>query len=362
MRFFYQRIKNFSLRIWRIFLFFIIFINLKDTKNSNSRVFYGGSRRGHIGGPLVKVQKLRLEFPEYRNNFNLVYLLSNNSYLSKRSLNLLKTRNVPIIVNQNGVYYKAWFKGDYFARNQSMAFGYHLADYVIWQSDFCKTASNKFLGTRTGEGEILYNSVDTNLFVPKSKNKKLFTFLITGNINKENNYRIISVIKAFKELDNFYKKIHLIIAGNIDDKDFLERKTYEMKLQDKIKFIGKFNQFEAPNIYTLADAYITLTYQDNCPTAVLEAMSCGLPVLYSDSGGIPELVDNKSGVGLEVKSNWDTIETPRTKDIVEGMLKIMNNNKSMSEAARTRASEKFDIKNWLERHKVIFNLLLNSKR
>ena len=91
-------------------------------------------------------------------------------------------------------------------------------------------------------------------------------------------------------------------------------------------------------------------------------MSCGLPVLYSDSGGIPELVDNKSGVSLEVNSNWDTIETPRTKDIVEGMIKIMNNNKSMSEAARTRASEKFDIKNWLERHKVIFNLMLNSKR
>ena len=40
----------------------------------------------------------------------------------------------------------------------------------------------------------------------------------------------------------------------------------------------------------------------------------------------------------------------------------MNNNKSMSEAARTRVSENFDIKNWLERHKVIFNLMINSKR
>ena len=361
MRFIYKLIKNFSLRIWKIFVFFIIFLNQKDSKNFKLRVFYGGSRSGDIGGPLVKVQKLRLEFPEYRNNFNLIYLLSNNSYLSKRSFKLLKKRNIPIILNQNGVYYKSWFKGDYFSRNQSMAYGYHLADYVIWQSNFCKKASDKFLGRRTGKGEILYNSVDTNLFVPEFKNKKLFTFLISGNINKENNYRIISVIKAFKELNNFYKKINLIIAGNIDDKDFLEHKTYEMKLQDKIKFIGKFNQFEAPKIYTLADAYITLTYQDNCPTAVLEAMSCGLPVLYSDSGGIPELVDNKSGVSLEVNSNWDTIETPRTKDIVEGMIKIMNNNKSMSEAARTRASEKFDMKNWLERHKIIFDLVLKSK-
>ena len=35
-------------------------------------------------------------------------------------LSELKTRNVPIIVNQNGVYYKAWFKGDYFARLAQM--------------------------------------------------------------------------------------------------------------------------------------------------------------------------------------------------------------------------------------------------
>ena len=137
-------------------------------------------------------------------------------------------------------------KGIFFQKINLWLYGYHLADYVIWQSDFCIKASDKFLGSRSGKGEILYNSVDTNLFVPEFKNKKLFTFLITGNINKENNYRIISVIKAFKELNNFYKKINLIIAGNIDDKDFIALKIYEMKLQDKVKFIGKFSQFEAP--------------------------------------------------------------------------------------------------------------------
>ena len=55
-----------------------------------------------------------------------------------------------------------------------------------------------------------------------------------------------------------------------------------------------------------------MTYKDNCPTAVLEAMSSGLPIIYSASGGIPELVDNNSGIGLEVESSWSEIKTPKT--------------------------------------------------
>ncbi len=343
-----------------MYIFLKIIFNKKHSKN-NLRIFYGGSKSGNIGGPLVKVQKLKSQFPEHTNGFNLVYLLSNNPYLTKTSLNLLKKRKIPIILNQNGVFYKSWFKGNYLARNESMSHGYHLADYVFWQSKFCKETSDKFLGKRRGDGEILYNSVDTSLFTPQYKEEKLFTFLITGNINKENSYRIISVFKAIKKLCKSYKNIRLLIAGNIENKTFLEFKSNEMKISDKINFIGRFNQFDAPKIYKLADAYITMTYKDNCPTAVLEAMSCGLPIIYSASGGIPELVDNNSGIGLKVESSWSELKTPKTSIIVEGMQYIIENKKSMSESARLRAVENFDIKFWEERHEIVFDYFLSRK-
>lgn len=345
--------------IWKIYIFLKIFFNRKPC-NNKIRIFYGGSKSGHIGGPLVKIKKLKREFPEYTNGFNLIYLLSNNTYLSKASLYILKKRKIPIILNQNGVYYKAWFKGNYLERNELMANGYHLADYVLWQSRFCKKTSDKFLGKRKGDGEILYNSVDTGLFTPEFKNNKIFTFLITGNINRDNSYRIISVFKAIKKLYKSYKNFNLYIAGNIENKDFLELKSNEMKIADKVKFIGKFSQFDAPKIYNLADAYITMTYKDNCPTAVLEAMSSGLPIIYSASGGIPELVDNNSGIGLEVESSWSEVKTPKTSKIVSGMKKVIENKKLMSEAARNRAVENFDIKFWKKRHELIFDLLVRK--
>ena len=64
----------------------------------------------------------------------------------------------------------------------------------------------------------------------------------------------------------------------------------------------------------MADAYVTMSFQDNCPTAVIEA-SCGLPILYSSSGGIPELVGKNSGIGLEVTEDWEKINVPKTTNL-----------------------------------------------
>ena len=68
-----------------------------------------------------------------------------------------------------------------------------------------------------------------------------------------------------------------------------------------------------------------MAYQDNCPTAVIEAMSCGLPILYSNSGGISELVDKNSGLGIKVSENWHTTKIPSRNAISYGMKEIIEN-------------------------------------
>ena len=44
-----------------------------------------------------------------------------------------------------------------------------------------------------------------------------------------------------------------------------------------------------------------LKYKDPCPNTVIEAMSCGLPVLYSNSGGLRDIVSQDCGIGLRVE-------------------------------------------------------------
>ncbi len=348
---------------WENFLFLKVFINAYFLPNINyPKVFYGGARKGSLGGPLVKVKKLEEFFPEQHFRFNIIYLLSNSLYLSPKSIYVLKKKNIPIVLNQNGVYYSQWFKGNWEKENSRMSKFYHSADYVLWQSKFCRKAADKFLGKRLGFGEIIYNSVNTSIFKPAKKtDKKTFSFLITGNITKNSNYRISSVLYAINELINDYKFINLKIAGKIEDKRYFLKQIKFLKLENHVHFFSKYTQREAPKIYQNVDAYITMAYQDNCPTAVLEAMACGLPILYSSSGGIPELVDKNSGLGLKVSENWKETIVPSRQSIKEGMIKIIENKSEMSSAARNRTIENFDSRDWIKKHEVIFESLIKKQ-
>lgn len=114
-------------------------------------------------------------------------------------------------------------------------------------------------------------------------------------------------------------------------------------------------------IYQRADAYIMTKYLDPCPNTVIEAMACGLPVLYSASGGVPEQVGPDAGVGMPVPESWDdVVHTPSPEAIGAGMVEIAGKAVSMGLAARRRAESEFEIVHWIERHRQIFQRLLES--
>jgi len=325
------------------------------------RVFYGGARAGDVGGPLVKVKRLQEYFPEHHWTYNLVYTLSNAPYLPSLALDRLKSRNIPIVLNQNGVFYEGWYNGDWRGMNAVMARAYHRADHVFWQSDFCRRAADKFLGERDGPGEILFNAIDTQHFKPlKQVSEHPFTFLITGKIDTHMAYRLDSTMTGLAEARKQGLEAHLNIAGWVSD----EAKTHtfsrakELGIDGAITLLGSYSQENAPEVYASADAYVMTKYLDPCPNTVLEAMSCGLPVLYSHSGGVPELVGPKAGFGMDMPEDWTSIHTPNAKDIGTGMLTVAENAGNMGQIARQRAIETFDVQHWIKRHRAIFQQLL----
>ncbi|WP_337996606.1 glycosyltransferase family 4 protein [Oleispirillum naphthae] len=328
------------------------------------RVFYGGARAGNVGGPLVKVKRLKEYFPERRWTYNLVYTLSNAPYLPAAALDWLRLRRIPIVLNQNGVFYPGWYAGDWKGMNAVMARAYHRADHVFWQSAFCRRAADRFLGERQGPGEVLFNAIDTRRFAPATERaERPFTFLLSGKIDAHIAYRLEATIAGLAAARAAGLDARLTVAGWVADaaRATAEAAIRRLGLDGAVAFTGAYTQEDAPQVYRAADAYVMTKYLDPCPNTVLEAMACGLPVLHSASGGVPELVGPEAGVGLPLPEDWEAIHTPAAEAVGEGMLAVAAAAGAMSVAARARAVAEFDIAPWIDRHACVFRTLLEAR-
>lgn len=327
------------------------------------RVFYGGARSGDNGGPLVKVKRLQRAFPQATGRFNTIYSLSNAPYLSRAALERVKARGVGLVHNQNGVFYPGWYDGDWQAANTRMSHAYHLADHVFWQSSFCRDCADRFLGARSGEGEVLFNAVDLQHFTPgqAADESRPFTFLLTGKIQAHLAYRLQDSIAGLAEARSAGLEANLRIAGHLDKvaNDAATAAARDVGITQHVEILGPYTQENAPEIYRGADAYIMTKHADPCPNTVIEALACGLPVAYVASGGVPELVGPDAGAGVPADEDWDRPFRPDPAALGQAMVQVAEERATMSKAARDRAETHFDIDNWLARHDQVFRAILS---
>ncbi len=327
-------------------------------------LFYGGARAGDLGGPLVKVKLLQRKFPQAFPGYSLIYMLSNAIYLPQFAVDRLAGAGVPVVLNQNGVFYKAWYPEGWEAENERMAGPHQAASHVFYQSEFCRMCADRFLGARSGPSEILYNGVDTDQFTPAERQptRRPFTFLVTGRIGAATAHRLKSSIAGLAVARRGGLDCALKVAGGVDEdvRSEIGAEIDRLGIADQVSFTGAYPHAQAPAVYRSADAYLMTKHNDPCPNAVLEALAAGLPVLYGASGGVPELVGDDAGVALPVAQTFEFSAVPDPQDIASGMEAIMRGRDAMAEKARRRAVERFSLTNWYARHEAVFHKLLGG--
>jgi glycosyltransferase involved in cell wall biosynthesis len=91
--------------------------------------------------------------------------------------------------------------------------------------------------------------------------------------------------------------IELVIAGEGDEREPLERRVRELGLTDRVRFIGPQPRERVVRLFRAADAAILSSSWENFPHTVVEALAAGTPVLATAIGGVAEVVrDGDNGL------------------------------------------------------------------
>jgi glycosyltransferase involved in cell wall biosynthesis len=334
-------------------------LNLSEvlpTKGSG-RIVHGGK---------VKLLHLRERFGDSWKNFNLTYFVSSGlPFAADLWVKIYKKFKIRIVWNQNGVAYPALYPAEVIKRVNSLMLPIHESDYVIYQAEFVKRCADRFLGEFKGPSSIIYNPVDSEHFIPRSTPLPLNPLVLLTTINHSSLERLDITLRSLKKLNEQEIQTKLIILGNIDKagwssaREDFKRLVDEQNLSEKVELRGAYLQEEAPKHFQDAHIFIHLKYLDPCPTLIIEAMSCGLPIVASRSGGLPEMVSEQSGVLIEAPEDFEHMHYPSIDEVITAIKTIYENLEPFSRAARKEASaDKFNKKVWLKKHEEIFNKVL----
>jgi glycosyltransferase involved in cell wall biosynthesis len=326
-------------------------------KPSGLRVFYGHdlvpAPGDAVAGGSGKFQRLTQRFPNAPADFSLLYLGS--TWLPRDLAPLLwlaRRRGIPVVVNQSGVAYPGWAGVDTERLNRPFRRALLAAEHVVYQSEFCKRSADEFLGTPRGSWEILYNAVDVEHFSPNGAPLDEPVLLLAGDQTQV--YRLETALRVLAHLS----EARLIVTGRlVSDPQPLLR---ELGVGDRVQFAGRYRQSDAPGVFRRAHLLLHTKVRDPCPTAVIEAMACGLPVVYAASGGTVELVGEDAGIGVPHPGGWERDEPPDPEALAEAARKVLAERELYAAAARRRAVERFALEPWLDRHAELFQALLKG--
>lgn len=134
--------------------------------------------------------------------------------------------------------------------------------------------------------------VDNNSKIDFFRNKDFLKLLLIGQIKSgKGQFIVVEAIKYF--IDNFGKKIELVIVGNSGDNNYFENLKKFISDNNLGEIISIHNFVNNPtSLFESADVVLMSSFFEAFGRVTVEAMMCGKPVIGSNSGATPEIVKN----------------------------------------------------------------------
>jgi N-acetyl-alpha-D-glucosaminyl L-malate synthase BshA len=239
----------------------------------------------------------------------------------------------------------------------AVTFSINKSDYVTSVSQSLKADTLKLFHIKN-EIQVIPN------FIELDKNKYDSTVPCQRSVMANDNERIITHISNFRKVKRipdiikiFYKiqkeiPAKLMMVGDGPEKEKAEKMCRKFGIQDKVIFFGNSNEID--RILCLTDLFLLPSETESFGLAALEAMACGVPVISSNSGGLPE-------VNLEGVSGYLS-DVGEINEMAENALKILKDDSVLNEFKKNalHVAETFDIKNILPIYEALYLKAINK--
>ncbi len=235
------------------------------------------------------------------------------------------------------------------------------SDAVTAVSENLKMQSQKVLNSER-EIYMIRNFIDTSEYKRIADNKLMHMRRELGILDDDkvilhtSNFRpvkrISDVVKIFKLINESISS-HLVMVGDGPDQLMAYNLVKKYNLLERVHFLG--NQDCVVQILSMSDLFLLPSEKESFGLAALEAMSCEIPVIASNAGGLPEVIEH--GVSGMLSEVGDVSAMAKNSISILSDDDIYNN---FAKAARKRAKDRFKVNDIIDEYEGLYLKLLNN--
>ena len=241
----------------------------------------------------------------------------------------------------------------------AVTFSINKSDIVTSVSQSLKDETNKLFNIKK-EIHVIPNFIEldkirneSQISCHRSVMAKKEERIVTHISNFRKVKRIPDVVKIFYKIQQQIPA-KLMMVGDGPEKSRAEQLCKELGIEDKVIFFGNSNEID--QILSYSDLFLLPSETESFGLAALEAMAWSVPVISSNSGGLPEV--NFDGISGYLSNVGDV------DSMAENALKILSSDKTLAEFREKALSvaQQFDIKNILPLYEALYHeAIKNSK-
>jgi len=207
----------------------------------------------------------------------------------------------------------------------------------------------------------VYNGIDTDRFTPQEPASDAAESLgiapgspvvgMVGNLHPWKGFDVFIRIAAAVNASR--PGVRFLIVGDGPQRGALEQMARELHVEQSVTFAGA--RGDIPEILALMSVFVLSSPAEGLPNAVLEAMACGLPVVASNTGGVPETVNDGETGFLVLPGD--------TAGFAEKILQLLGDParaKQMGQAGRRAALENFSCESLVKNTQALYDEIMQD--